>query len=62
MFKLTTVQLCLIFRNNKKVKVGDVNLTFAKIVSSQYKLSDKFVNKFIAAKNLHSNFNLKFHV
>jgi hypothetical protein len=39
-------QLWLIWRANKKVKVGDENLTFAKIVNSQY----KFVNNSIAAK------------
>jgi hypothetical protein len=55
-FSLMSEQLCLIFRANKQVKVGDENLTFSKIVSS-----DRFVN-FIAAKNLHSNFNLIFHV
>jgi hypothetical protein len=46
MFKLTIV--CLILRANRKVKVGDENLTFSKIVNSQYK-SVKFDNNFIAA-------------
>jgi hypothetical protein len=54
-------QLCFILWANKKVKVGDENMAFAKFVISQYsQQSDKFVNNFIAAKNLHSNFNLIF--
>jgi hypothetical protein len=37
MFKLTTFELlCLISRANKKVKVSNENLTFAKIINSQY--------------------------
>jgi hypothetical protein len=39
-------KLCLTLRANKKVKVGDENLTFAKIFNSQYKSLTKVWQKF----------------